>query len=130
MDGPTPDTRPCPAADQQADGAEAGEQAFGLLWASKARSSITSGGCPDGQGAFVAGARPRAAGSVLFSSHFGMLFVRIAYPTIAVRDGVGELAVADPYMTETGERLILADVTMQEQPGEPFDPLTLVLPDC
>ena len=87
-----------------------------------------------------------------------MLFVRIASPTIAVRDGVGQMTVADPYTTEGSERLILADVTLQEQPappglliwsstevrmnaeagqlfndvyqaGEPFDPLTLVLPD-
>jgi Htaa len=185
MDEPTPDTRPRPAADQQAEGAKAGRQAFGLLWGIKSSFVEYVRRMPDGQGALGAGARPLDVGGILFPplrgarrttpdnvderiwefggdvrfrGHFGMLFVRIAFPTIAVRDGVGVLTVADPYTTEGGERLILADITLQEQPappglliwsstevrmnaeagklfndvyqvGEPLDPLTLVLPD-
>ena len=168
----------------QADGQKAGGQAFGLLWGIKSSFVEYVRRMPDGQGAVGAGARHldtgilfpplRGArrttpdnvderiwefgGDVRFSGHFGMLFVRIAFPTIAVRDGVGQLSIANPYTTEGGERLILADVALHEQPapsglliwssaevrmnaeagqlfndvyqvGEPFDPLTLVLPD-
>lgn len=53
------------------------------------------------------------AGDVRFGGHFGMLFVRIASPTIAVRGGVGELTVADPYAREEEKRQVLATVRLE-----------------
>jgi hypothetical protein len=96
-------------------------------------------------------------GDVRFGGHFGMLFVRIAFPVISVRDGLGELTIADPYVSDGGARLALATVSMVQQPasdgqliwlgsdvrlsavgcevfnnvypvGELFDPLTIVVP--
>ncbi|WP_236794671.1 HtaA domain-containing protein [Amycolatopsis sp. GM8] len=95
-------------------------------------------------------------GDVRFSGHFGMLFVRIAEPRIAVRGGEAELTVVDPESeedkrlrlvtftltgpeTEDGtERWEGADVRLTAegvelfgdvyQAGEPFEPLTVTVP--
>jgi hypothetical protein len=172
-------------AGQQPDDPEAGQQEFGLRWGIKSSFVDYVARMPDGRLSVGGGAEPGQAGGVVFppirgarrttednvderiwefggearfAGHFGMLFVRIASPTIAVRDGVGRLTIADPYVADGGERLTLADVVVHEQSqspgalvwkssavlmhasaralfndvyqaGEPFDPLTLVLPD-
>jgi hypothetical protein len=184
MEESAPHAGPGPG-DQQAPGPQAADQTFGLLWGIKSSFVGYVGRMPDGRSVLEAGARSLDAGrivfpplrsawrttldnaeerfwefggSVCFSGHFGMLHVLIASPTIAVRDGIGEMTVADPFATESGERLVLANLTLQAQPappglliwtstevlmspqaselfndvyqaGEPFDPLTLVLPD-
>jgi hypothetical protein len=96
-------------------------------------------------------------GQVRFSGHFGMLVVRVAAPALTVRDGRAELTVADPSATETGARLALVTLRLDPRPapdgielwqgtdvrltaagtglfndvypeGEPFEPLTVLLP--
>jgi len=95
-------------------------------------------------------------GKVTFTGHFGMLYVQIAHPRITIRDGAGELTVTNPE-SEDGERLPLATVEFTApasedgterwdstlvrltpqgvalfgdvyQPGEPLEPMTIVLP--
>lgn len=97
-------------------------------------------------------------GDVRFGGHFGMLFVRVADPRIAIRDGVGELTVADQAARDDGERETLATVVLRSVPapegmlawdstevllhpsavalfndvypaGEPLEQLSVVLPD-
>ncbi len=185
MDERTPATDPSPATSEQAEDPEAGGQEYGLFWGIKSSFMQYIEQMPDGRGSLGAGAQVLASGDILFpplqaarrttpdnvderiwefggdvrfSGHFGMLYVRIAFPAIAVQDGAGVLTVADPFGTEDGKRLTLADVTLQEQPappgqliwdstevrmnaegsqlfddvyqaGEPFDEIRLVLPD-
>lgn len=105
-----------------------------------------------------AGQEPSFAfgGDVRFSGHFGMLFVQLANPRIAVRGGEGELTILDPESKEDKRlRLVTfsiagpegesgdlcwhaADVRLSEegvplfgdvyQAGEPFEPLTVTVP--
>jgi hypothetical protein len=176
------------SGDQRAPAPREARQTFGAsstLWGIKSSFVGYDGRMPDGRSVFEAGVRPlddgrivfpplrsgrrttqdnaeerfwEFGGSVTFTGHFGMLQVRIASPTIAVRYGIGEMTVADPFATEGGEPLVLANLTLQAQPappglliwtsnevrmapqvselfndvyqaGEPFDPLTLLLPD-
>lgn len=95
-------------------------------------------------------------GTVTFSGHFGMLFVQVAEPRIAVRDGEAEMTVADPESDDGGrlrlvtfgltgpapegdlEHWTAADVRLTEegvpvfgdvyQAGEQFAPLTITVP--
>jgi hypothetical protein len=97
-------------------------------------------------------------GDIRFKGHYGMLFVRVAHPWITLRGDQAELTVDDPYQREGGERLHLVsfdlapgtppspeleiwsgtNVRMESggvelfndvyQAGEPFEPLTIILP--
>jgi hypothetical protein len=96
-------------------------------------------------------------GDVRFKGHFGMLFVRIATPTIFVSGGAGWMSIADPLTGDGGDRNVLVDLTLEQRPapeglevwqstdvrlnaacvdlfngvypaGEPFEPLMLVMP--
>jgi hypothetical protein len=96
-------------------------------------------------------------GDIRFTGHFGMLFVRIAFPVLTVRDGRAELTVAGQTEEEPAERVPLVTLSLKATPasegiemwsgtdvrltqggvalfndvypaGEAFDPLTLTLP--
>jgi hypothetical protein len=96
-------------------------------------------------------------GDVRFSGHAGMLFVRVASPVLTVLDGAAELTVVDPSGEPGSDRLQLVTLRLDPLPapegielwrgtdvrlteagtglfndvyphGEPFEPLTVVLP--
>ncbi len=96
-------------------------------------------------------------GDIRFTGHFGMLFVRIAFPVLTLRDGRAELTVAGQSEEEPAERVPLVTLSLEATPapegiemwsgtdvrltqggvalfndvypaGEAFDPLTLTLP--
>lgn len=48
------------------------------------------------------------SGSVTFSGHLGMLFVRISDPWVTIQEKHGELSVLDPFQRGEGARLCLA----------------------
>jgi hypothetical protein len=48
-------------------------------------------------------------GSVVFTAHFGVLFVKIANPCVTIQDGRGELTVVDPFQSEGDARLRLVE---------------------
>ena len=114
-----------------------------------------------------AGIRPAGAGvpdrfwafggDVRFTGHFGMLFVRIAFPVLTWRDGVAALTVAAQSDEEPADRVPLVTLRLEAEPaaerielwrgtdvrltqagaelfnnvypaGEAFEPLTLTLP--
>lgn len=164
---------------------ESTEPAYGLRWGIKRSFIDYVGRMPDGKGSVGGGAIPVGVNEVLyapdttgrrpgtdgdeerfwsflgdvrFSGHFGMLFVRVAGPTVTMRGAEAELTVEDPFQeNESSERLLLATLRLEQQaapdgmeiwngsdvqlaetgtelfnnvypPGEPFEPLTLTLP--
>ncbi|MEX5637582.1 HtaA domain-containing protein [Parafrankia sp. FMc2] len=98
------------------------------------------------------------SGEARFSGHFGMLYVSLAAPELTRRDGSTELTVVAPFSgTGELERLPLVTLRLEQQPapdgierwrgtdvrlteagaglfndvyppGEPFEPLTVMLP--
>ena len=157
-----------------------GDVPFGLLWGIKRSFVAYVRRMPDGRGSIHDGAAPLGEdtllfpvaeppatadgariwtfrGDVRFAGHAGMLFVRIAAPVLTVRDGQGELSIADPYDRPGAARVPLVTVGLQPgpapegaevwlgsdvrlteagaelfndvyQPGEPFEDLSVVLP--
>jgi Htaa protein len=96
-------------------------------------------------------------GDIRFTGHSGLLFVRIAFPVLTLRDGSAELTVAGQSEEESAERIPLVTLHLEVAPaadglevwsgtdvrltetgavlfndvypaGEAFDPLTLTLP--
>ena len=96
-------------------------------------------------------------GDVRFSGHFGMLFVRVAFPVLTLRGELAELTVAPLEDTKGAERLTLVTLRLAQQPspqgieiwrgtdvrlsgtgaglfndvyppGEEFEPLTVTVP--
>jgi hypothetical protein len=96
-------------------------------------------------------------GDVRFSGHAGLLAVRLAAPVLTMVDGAAELTVANPSGADDAERLPLATLRLEPQPapdgvelwsgtdvaltgagaalfngvyppGEPLEPMTLMLP--
>jgi hypothetical protein len=53
-------------------------------------------------------------GTVTFTGHFGMLFVRISNPWITIQEGRGELTILDPFQEEVDTRLRLATFTIDD----------------
>lgn len=158
---------------------------LGLVWGIKGsfvgyvhrmpdgRESLGAGAYRNATGAFVyppvRGARRTGpdggderiwefTGDVRFGGHFGVLFLRIATPRIALRDGAGELTITDQAARDDGSREPLATVRLRSVPapdgllawdssevllhpgavalfndvypaGEPLDRLSVVLPD-
>jgi hypothetical protein len=160
------------------------ELAFGLRWGIKQSFIDYVRRMPGGRGAAGSGARlvgadeilyepdpsvPEPAaladgdrfwafrGDVRFHGHFGMLFVRVAFPWLTLRGEEAELTVEDPDQTEGAARLSLVTMRLSAQPatvgcetwngsdvrlteagtglfnevyppGEPFEGLTLTVP--
>jgi len=157
---------------------------FGLRWGIKASFLEYLQRMPDGKGLLGDGAVPVGTneilfppehtgwrpspdgvpdrfwafhGDVRFSGHFGMLFVRVAFPALTLRGELAELTVAPLEDTEGAERLTLVTLRLAQQPspegieiwrgtdvrltetgaglfndvyppGEEFEPLTVTVP--
>lgn len=97
-------------------------------------------------------------GDVRFKGHCGMLFVRVSAPWLTLRGKVAELSIEDPYGAPDAVRISLVTLVLEQgpapddgievwygsdvrltaagtelfgdayQPGEPFEPLTIVAP--
>jgi len=96
-------------------------------------------------------------GTVTFSGHFGMLFVRISNPWVTIQEEHGDLTILDPFQKESDARLRLAtfivdghgiadgfehwtaaDVRLASEAcplfndvypaAEPLEPLTIIVP--
>ena len=136
------------------------------------RAWVGEGAVPVSENEFVfppveAGTRPAGngatdrfwafGGDIRFTGHFGMLFVRIAFPVLTLRDGRAELTVAGQSEEEPAERVPLVTLRLEAEPapegiemwsgtdvrlteagaalfndvyqaGEAFEPLMLTLP--
>ncbi|GAA1948305.1 hypothetical protein GCM10009798_04340 [Nocardioides panacihumi] len=123
-------TQDSPAADS---GADVTRLAHGLRWGIKASFLDYVRRMPDGQGSVGDGAVPVGSGElfyeydadgsspdvwsfrgdVRFSGHYGMLFVRVAHPTIELVGDRAVLTIEDPQARDGAPRVPLVTGTLQ-----------------
>ncbi len=128
--------------DEDGPSGQDGPPELGMTWAIKRSFVGYILGMPDGQASAADGAWPLPdlsvvyahdpsvpqdelgrgwafRGDVRFAGHFGMLFVRIAFPWIVWTDDAVMLTIADPDGEDDAKRVAIATVELEETgPGE------------